>query len=149
MRMDKRQAERKIEQLRSEIRHHDHLYYVLDKPTISDQAYDKLFRELEDLEKDFPGLITADSPTQRVGGEPSDKFTTITHKTPLLSLDNVMNEEELISFDHRVEIGEIHRLFTATSRMPQIGISKADEQESQEKSQAQAFHNQEVVSPLL
>ncbi len=103
--MDKAQAKKKIEKLREEIHHHDYLYYVLDKPEISDAAYDKLFRELQDLEKKFPDLITPDSPTQRVGGAPLKAFKTLTHKTPLLSLDNAMNEEELMDFDRRVQEG--------------------------------------------
>ncbi len=99
------EAKKKIEKLRKEIHHHDHLYYVLDKPEISDAQYDKLFRELAELEKQFPELVTPDSPTQRVGGEPLKAFKTVTHKTPLLSLDNVMSEEELLDFDRRVREG--------------------------------------------
>jgi DNA ligase (NAD+) len=99
------EAKKRIEKLRAEIRHHDHLYYVLDKPTISDQAYDKLYRELVDLEAKYPDLVTPDSPTQRVGGEPLKSFKTVTHKKPLLSLDNMMNEEELVAFDKRVREG--------------------------------------------
>ncbi|MFH1387654.1 MAG: NAD-dependent DNA ligase LigA [bacterium] len=94
-----------IEKLRAKIRHHDYLYYVLDKPEISDQAYDKLYRELVDLENQYPELRTPDSPTQRVGGEPLKAFKTVTHKTPLLSLDNMMNIEELEDFDRRVREG--------------------------------------------
>ncbi|MCU0641593.1 MAG: NAD-dependent DNA ligase LigA [Candidatus Margulisbacteria bacterium] len=95
-------ASKRIEQLRQEIRHHDHLYYVLDKPVLSDQAYDKLYRELVDLEKEHPDLITPDSPTQRVGGEPLKAFKTVTHKVPLMSLEKANNEEELLAFDKRV-----------------------------------------------
>src|SRR3989338_11143667 len=87
----------KLDKLRKEIEHHNHLYYVLDKPEISDAEYDKLFRELIALEKQHPELITADSPTRRVGGTPLKKFTTVTHKSPLLSLDNAMNEGELMA----------------------------------------------------
>ncbi|KPJ65122.1 aromatic ring-opening dioxygenase LigA [candidate division WOR-1 bacterium DG_54_3] len=103
--MDRSQAKKKIEKLRKEIHHHDYLYYVLDKPEISDAAYDKLFRELQDLEKKFPDLISPDSPTQRVGGAPLKTFKTYKHKRPLLSLDNAMNEEELMDFDRRVREG--------------------------------------------
>ncbi len=94
-----------IEKLRKEIHHHDYLYYVLDKPEISDVAYDKLFRELQNLERESPGLITPDSPTQRVGGAPLKSFKTYKHKRPLRSLDNAMNEEELLDFDRRVREG--------------------------------------------
>jgi len=103
--VNKEQANKKIEKLRQEIHHHDNLYYVLDKPEMSDQEYDRLFRELIDLEKQFPELITADSPTQRVGGEPLKAFNTVTHKTPLLSLDNVMSDKELLDFDRRIREG--------------------------------------------
>lgn len=103
--MNKEQAKKKIEKLRKEIHHHDYLYYVLDRPEISDAAYDKLFRELQNLEKEFPDLITSDSPTQRVGGAPLKSFKTYKHKKPLRSLDNAMNEEELMDFDRRVREG--------------------------------------------
>ncbi|MFC1511119.1 NAD-dependent DNA ligase LigA [Candidatus Margulisiibacteriota bacterium] len=103
--MEKSAAKKKIEKLSEEIHEHDYLYYVLDKPKISDSAYDKLFRQLTDLEKQFPSLITPDLPTQRVGGEPLKNFKTINHKTRLMSLDNAMNEEELLDFDRRVREG--------------------------------------------
>lgn len=103
--MDKRQAKKRIERLRQEIHHHDYLYYVLDKPEISDAEYDELFRELKRLEKKFPDLVTSTSPTQRFGGEPLKEFKTVKYKVPLLSLDNAMNEEELLDFDKRVREG--------------------------------------------
>jgi len=103
--VDKTEAKKKIEKLRKEIHHHDHLYYVLDKPEISDAEYDKLFRQLQELESQHPELITPDSPTQRVGGEPLKSFQSVTHKEPLLSLDNAMDEEELLEFDRRVREG--------------------------------------------
>jgi DNA ligase (NAD+) len=99
------EIKKQIEELRSEIRHHEHQYYVLDKPEISDTEYDKLFRKLEELEKANPQFITPDSPTQRVGGSPLKGFKTITHKTPLLSLANAFSVEELDEFDRRVREG--------------------------------------------
>jgi DNA ligase (NAD+) len=96
---------KQILEIRDQIRHHDHLYYVLDKPEISDAEYDKLFRKLEDIEKAHPELITPDSPTQRVGGAPLKAFRTITHKVPLLSLGNAFTFEELDEFDRRVSEG--------------------------------------------
>ena len=96
---------KRIEQLRDEIRRHDQLYYVLDKPEISDSQYDKLFRELEDIEKDHPDLITPDSPTQRVGGEPLKAFKTVSHKVPLMSLGNAFDFDELDAFDKRIKEG--------------------------------------------
>ena len=98
-------AKEEILKLRKEILHHDHLYYVLDKPSISDREYDMLMRRLTELEGEHPELITPDSPTQRVGGAPLDKFKSVAHKLPLLSLDNALNTEELNEFDERVRKG--------------------------------------------
>lgn len=91
-----------IEQLREELRRHEHLYYVLDSPEITDAEYDKLMRELKKLEDANPSLITPDSPTQRVGGAPREGFTKLPHSSPMLSLDNALNEGELRDFDRRV-----------------------------------------------
>lgn len=115
----------KIKKLREQIHHHDYLYYVLDKPEISDAAYDKFFRELLDLETQFPDLITPDSPTQRVGGEPLKSFKTVVHKTPLLSLDNAMNEEELLDFDERVRkgLGKEKIEYVAELKMDGLAVS--------------------------
>lgn len=92
----------KIEQLRGQIRRHDKLYYVLNQPEISDRQYDELFAELKRLEQQRPELVTADSPTQRVSGEPIESFTTITHAQAMLSIDNTYNPDELRAFDERV-----------------------------------------------
>lgn len=92
----------KIEALRDQIRHHEHLYYVLDSPEISDAAFDALMRELQGLESQHPELITPDSPTQRVGGKPKEGFAKVPHSRPMLSLDNVNSEEELRDWDRRV-----------------------------------------------
>ena len=89
--------------LREEIRRHDHLYYVLDSPEISDAEYDSLFRKLQKLEEKYPELVTADSPTQRVGGQPLEKFGELPHAIPMLSLSNVFEESELMEFDARVK----------------------------------------------
>ena len=93
---------RKMERLREEIRHHDTLYYVQDQPSIPDREYDLLMRELQGLEEKFPGPVTPDSPTQRVGGKVAEKFTAIVHKTPMLSLDNAFSVDELREFHQRV-----------------------------------------------
>jgi DNA ligase (NAD+) len=93
---------RKIEKLREELRRHEHLYYVLDAPEISDAEYDALMNELKRLEAAHPELITADSPTQRVGGKPAEGFKKAQHSRPMLSLDNVYNAEELADWDRRV-----------------------------------------------
>ncbi|MCK4753112.1 MAG: NAD-dependent DNA ligase LigA [Planctomycetes bacterium] len=98
-------AKKRIEQLRDEIRRHDHLYYVLHRQEITDQQYDKLFAELKKVEEANPQLVTADSPTQRVSGEPREGFEKVRHKVPMLSLDNTYSEDELRAFDERVAKG--------------------------------------------
>jgi DNA ligase (NAD+) len=93
----------KIEKLRDEIRHHEHRYYVLDDPEISDAEYDRLVNELKALEAAHPELVTPDSPTQRVGGKPREGFVKVLHSSPMLSLDNAYNEQELRDWVRRVE----------------------------------------------
>lgn len=100
--MSQESAAHKIEALREKIRHHEHLYYVLDSPAISDAEFDDLMRQLQRLESEHPELITPDSPTQRVGGKPKEGFPKVPHSRPMLSLDNVMSEEELRDWDRRV-----------------------------------------------
>jgi DNA ligase (NAD+) len=95
-------VEKKIESLREQIRHHEYLYYVLDQPEISDADFDKLMRRLKDLEEQHPELITPDSPTQRVGGKPREGFVKVAHSSPMLSLDNTYNEDELRAWERRV-----------------------------------------------
>ena len=94
--------EPKIEALREKIRYHEHLYYVLDNPEISDTEFDKLMQQLQQLEAEHPTLITPDSPTQRVGGKPREGFVKVRHSSPMLSLDNTYNEEELRAWERRV-----------------------------------------------
>jgi DNA ligase (NAD+) len=94
--------EKKIESLRDKIRHHEYRYYVLDDPEISDAEFDKLVNELKKLETEYPGLITPDSPTQRVGGKPREGFVKARHSSPMLSLDNAYTEEELRDWERRV-----------------------------------------------
>jgi len=96
------QVEQQIEQLREQLREHNYKYYVLDEPSIPDVEYDRLFRQLQALEADHPQLITADSPTQRVGDAPLSAFQQVQHRIPMLSLDNVFDADELIGFDRRV-----------------------------------------------
>jgi DNA ligase (NAD+) len=92
----------RLEELRAQIRRHEELYYTHSAPEISDEAFDRLLHELERLEADHPDLVTPDSPTQRVAGRPTEGFATVRHLTPMLSLDNAYNEEELRGFDERV-----------------------------------------------
>lgn len=92
-----------MEQLRAELRRHEHLYYVLDRPEISDAAYDGLMRRLQELEREHPEIpVPADSPTLRVGGAPREGFVKVRHSAPMLSLDNALDESELADFDRRV-----------------------------------------------
>jgi len=93
---------KKIESLRDKIRHHESLYYVLDSPEISDAEFDKLMQQLKQIESDHPDLVTPDSPTQRVGGKPREGFVKVPHSSPMLSLDNTYNEEELRDWERRV-----------------------------------------------
>src|SRR5579864_7057021 len=94
--------EKKLESLRDKIRHHEYLYFVLDQPEISDLEFDKLTKQLKDLEAEHPELITPDSPTQRVGGKPREGFVKVRHSSPMLSLDNTYSEEELRAWERRV-----------------------------------------------
>ena len=97
--------QKQINDLRMQLNDHNYRYYVLDDPLISDSEYDQLFRELQKLETDNPNLITEDSPTRRVGAEPLSSFGSWTHRMPMLSLANAMNEDELAAFDTRVKKG--------------------------------------------
>ncbi len=96
---------KRIDQLRQQIREHDYAYYVLGEPVISDREYDKLFDELKKLEDEHPELVTPDSPTQRVGGEPIEGFEHVRHSIPMLSIDNTYNADQLREFDARVAKG--------------------------------------------
>ena len=100
--IDEEAVRERIVDLRKLIDYHNYRYYALDQPEISDAEYDKIFRELVGLEEQNPELITPDSPTQRVGFAPIDKFLPFRHEVPLLSLENAMNTEEVLDFDRRV-----------------------------------------------
>jgi DNA ligase (NAD+) len=95
-------AQARVDELRELIRHHDYLYYVQSRPEISDSQYDRLFQELQELEGQYPALLTFDSPTQRVGGAPLDQFSKVKHDRPLLSLDSLLDVEDVRAFDQRV-----------------------------------------------
>ena len=97
--------EQRIDALREELRHHEHLYYVLDAPEWTDAQYDARMNELRALEAEHPELITPDSPTQRVGGKPKEGFAKVAHSRPMLSLDNAYNEAELRAWAERVAGG--------------------------------------------
>src|SRR6202521_4077558 len=95
-------TEKKIESLREKIRRHEYLYYVLDDPKITDGEFDQLMIDLKKIESETPELITADSPTQRVGGKPREGFLKAPHSSPMLSLDNTYSEDELRNWERRV-----------------------------------------------
>ncbi len=116
---------RRIEELRTEIRRHEHLYYVMDTPSISDQAFDKLMNELKRLEAERPDLVTPDSPTQRVGGKPAEGFKKVRHSRPMLSLDNAYSEEELRDWVRRVMglAGNLPVEFTAELKLDGLSIA--------------------------
>lgn len=103
--MRQTQASRRIAELREQLAKHDYAYYVLAAPVISDRDYDRLFEELKAIEAEFPDLVTPDSPTQRVGGQPLEGFSQVAHTVPMLSIDNTYNEGELREFDARVAKG--------------------------------------------
>jgi DNA ligase (NAD+) len=116
---------RKIEKLRQELRRHEHLYYVLDKPEISDADYDALMNELKKLEAAHPELVTPDSPTQRVGGKPAEGFKKAQHSRPMLSLDNAYNAEELADWDRRVHelAGGLPVEYTAELKLDGLSVA--------------------------
>src|SRR6476660_6386406 len=116
----KADVRREVERLRLEIQEHDHRYYVLDDPIVSDAEYDALFRRLESLEREHPELASPDSPTQRVGGTPQAKFGTVRHQHPMLSLSNVTSREEMQEFDARI------RKFLGLERIAYVAEPKID-----------------------
>src|SRR5205809_7348499 len=100
--MTEAEAKTRIESLRRDIEEHNRRYYEEAAPTITDREYDRLYRELVDLETKFPDLVTSDSPTQSVGGKPLQAFSQIQHRLPMLSLDNTYSKEEVANFYKRI-----------------------------------------------
>ncbi|MGE5124827.1 MAG: NAD-dependent DNA ligase LigA [Betaproteobacteria bacterium] len=123
--MTRAQAEKRIATLRAEIRRHERLYYALNAPEISDQEYDALERELRELEAAHPELVTPDSPTQRVGEQPSQEFPTFVHRAPMLSLDNTYSEQELREFEERIFRAAGRREPAYTAELKIDGLSMA------------------------
>ncbi|HUA97771.1 MAG TPA: NAD-dependent DNA ligase LigA [Terracidiphilus sp.] len=115
----------KIAKLRDQIRHHEHLYYVLDAPVISDAEYDALMNELKRLEREHPDMVTPDSPTQRVGGKPAEGFRKAQHSRPMLSLDNAYSAEELADWDRRVHelAGDLPVEYTAELKLDGLSVA--------------------------
>jgi DNA ligase (NAD+) len=118
-------AQQRAEKLRAALRSHDYQYYVLSQPSISDFDYDQLMQQLILLENEYPVLVTPDSPSQRVGGEPTKEFPTVTHEVPMLSLSNTYSDEELDDFDRRVResIGAGKYRFVAELKIDGVAIS--------------------------
>ncbi|HHL39788.1 MAG TPA: NAD-dependent DNA ligase LigA [Deltaproteobacteria bacterium] len=114
-------ARREIEELRRRIEYHNYRYYVLDSPVVSDAEYDRLMRRLEELEAAHPELVTADSPTQRVGAAPVEEFGTVEHGVPMLSLANAFDEDEVRAFDSRVR-----KLVGTEGEIEYVGEPKLD-----------------------
>jgi DNA ligase (NAD+) len=113
------------EKLRAALRHHEHQYYVLDSPEISDAEYDDLMRQLQALEDKHPELITPDSPTRRVGGKARDGFQKIRHSSQMMSLDNALDEDELRAFDARVKELLAGETYGYTVELKMDGLSMA------------------------
>ena len=118
-------ARPRVEALREELRRHEHLYYVLDQPELPDAEYDRLFRELQALEAAHPELLSADSPTMRVGGKPREGVATAPHSSPMLSLDNALNQGELREFDRRVRdlLGGADYSYTAELKLDGLSLA--------------------------
>ena len=116
---------RQVEKLRADLRRHEHLYYVMDAPEITDAAYDALMNELKRLEAEHPELVTPDSPTQRVGGKPAEGFKKAQHSRPMLSLDNAYNAEELADWDRRVHelAGGLPVEYTAELKLDGLSVA--------------------------
>jgi DNA ligase (NAD+) len=123
--MSEPNVRRQIEQLRETLRHHEHLYYVLDHPEISDAEYDLLMRRLAELEAAHPDLVTPDSPTRRVGGKPREGFVKVAHSSPMLSLDNALDEAELRAWDVRIRDALREQSFRYVAELKLDGLSMA------------------------
>jgi len=123
--MNQQAAEQRIGELRTEIEQHDYRYYVLDTPSVPDAEYDRLMRELQSLETEFPRLVVPESPTQRVGGQPANGFEEVRHRTPMLSLANAFSAEEIQQFHERVikglETGHVR--YVAEPKLDGVAIS--------------------------
>ena len=115
-----------VEELREQIERHNYQYYVLDNPQIPDSEYDRLFRRLQQLEPEFPELVSSDSPTQRVGGSPLGAFDEVEHRVPMLSLENALSAEAMADFDRRVRerLGYDHEItYVAEPKLDGLAIS--------------------------
>jgi len=123
--VNKQAADKRVHELRTEIEQHDYRYYVMDAPFVPDAEYDRLLRELQSLETEFPGLIISESPTQRVGGQPAEGFDEVRHRTPMLSLANAFTAEEIQQFHDRVIklLETTHVTYVAEPKLDGVAIS--------------------------
>jgi len=128
--MNKRDAQARIDTLSKAIHRHDYLYYAKDSPEISDSEYDRLFRELTDLETAHPDLVTPDSPTQRVGAPPLDELKKVPHERPMLSLDSILDREDVLAFDKRMqkELSEPRVGYTVEPKFDGLSVELVYEQ---------------------
>lgn len=122
--MDLSAAEQRVRELRSEISYHDHRYYTLDEPEISDAHYDRLMAELRGLEEQFPQLVTPNSPTRRVAGAPAERFEKVIHRIPMLSLSNAFSDEEIREFDERIArlLGTDQTLYVCEPKLDGLAV---------------------------
>src|SRR5581483_12056279 len=122
-----RDPERRLQELRDAIRYHEERYYIDGAPEISDEEFDRLLHELEQLEAEHPDLVSPDSPTQRVAGRPVEGFDTVDHLAPMLSLDNAYNDDELFAFDERVRraagLGDASVAYVAELKIDGLSIA--------------------------
>ncbi|UCG79902.1 MAG: NAD-dependent DNA ligase LigA, partial [Desulfobacterales bacterium] len=121
----KEDVKKRVTELRRALHRHNHLYYVLDEPEISDAEYDRLMQELTTLETAYPELVEPDSPTQRVGARPLEKFETVAHTIPMLSLENAFDEEGVRAFDQRVRRflnTDLPLLYTAEPKLDGVAV---------------------------
>ncbi|MEA3310803.1 MAG: NAD-dependent DNA ligase LigA, partial [candidate division WOR-3 bacterium] len=121
--MEKDAARKEIEKLRSQINYHNHRYYVLAQPVISDAEYDVLMRRLIELEERFPDLVTPDSPTRRVGGQPLEGFEQVRHEERMMSLDNTYSENDLREFDRRVRQAVGDQAYVVQQKIDGVAVS--------------------------
>jgi DNA ligase (NAD+) len=135
----KNSLSKRVEDLRRQLEHHEYLYYVLDQPEISDAEFDRLMRELREIEQAHPELRSPDSPTQRVGGQPREGFVKVPHSSPMLSLDNALNEQELREFDARVRALLRGEAYEYVAELKLDGLSMTAHFESGRFKQADAW----------
>ncbi|WP_175614986.1 NAD-dependent DNA ligase LigA [Piscibacillus halophilus] len=121
--MNREEAAKKIEELRDELHQYNYEYHVLDDPSVPDHIYDKKLHELMDLEEQFPELLTSDSPSQRVGGQPLDKFEKVDHEVPMLSLGNAFGEDDLRDFDRRIRERVSHYRYVCELKIDGLAVS--------------------------